>query len=92
MADMMGKIVIQVNCDGCMAEDHKIMQVGRVVAIRKAKDIWGVQDPYENRYDFAQCLVINSHLDAKDEYFYVCIQDSSLQPSKGHWMVYFHYQ
>ena len=87
MANILGKLIIQVQCDGCMAEDHKIKKVGRVIAVLKAKDIWGTPD----RYDYAQCLILNSHLDAKEDYFYVCIQNSSLQPSKEDWMVYFHY-
>lgn len=90
MVDMLGKLVIKVLCDGCMAEDHKIKKVGRVVAIKKAHEVWP-KSYVDDRYEYAECLILNSHLDAEKEFFYVCIQDSSLQQSRFDMTVYFHY-
>jgi hypothetical protein len=88
MVDMVGKTVIKVQCDGCMAEDHKIKAVGKVTSIMKANRIWpGTTD----RYDYAACLVMNSHLDAGKSWFYVALQDTSLQVSRYDPMTYFHY-
>jgi hypothetical protein len=78
---LIGKLIIQVQCDGCMAEDHKIKKVGRVIAISKAED----------HYDYAKCLVFNSHFDEDEQFFYVCVQDNCLQQVPYDKDVYFHY-
>jgi hypothetical protein len=84
-----GNIVIKVLCDGCMAIDHKVEFIGRVIAIKKSSEIWNPSNT--DRYTYAKCLILNSHMDAKEEYFYPCVQDSSLQKSPNDPNVYFWY-
>jgi hypothetical protein len=82
-----GKIVIKVLCDGCMAEDHKLQMIGEVVAVRKANEIWPSNS--STQYDYAVCRVFNSRSDLPDTFFYPCIQDGSFQQSSRNDQVYF---
>jgi hypothetical protein len=79
---MVGKIVLEVNADGCMAQDHKLMRVGEIVAVKKHSAIWGSKPgDWHDRFDYAVCRVIQSRDDTwgrndrPDELFYACLQD-----------------
>ena len=84
---MIGEIVIKVQCDGCMAEDHKVVAIGRVVAIKHPSEIWGSTD---GPYTYAECKIIVSRSDELLKFFYPCVQDGSFQWSEKD-KVYFWY-
>jgi hypothetical protein len=74
---LLGAIVIEVECNGCMASEHKNKRIGQIIRIAKGKDIWS-ESPYNN-YDYAVCRIIDSHQDNPETFFHVCVQDGSFQ-------------
>jgi hypothetical protein len=74
---LLGCLVIEVQCEGCMAEIHKISRVGQIVAVKKGCAIWP-ELPYNNN-DYVVCRVVQTRSDKPEELFYVSVQDGSFQ-------------
>lgn len=73
-----GKIVLDIECDGCMAHIHKLIRVGEIIDIKKGSDLW----PSSNvgRYRYAICRTIQSREDFPEETFHACIDSVDFQP------------
>ena len=78
---MIGKIVIDVHCNGCMAQDHVVNRVGEIIAVKPYREVWPHEgERFEDRYDVAVCRTLQSREDFPEELFYVFTADSCLQP------------
>ncbi len=79
---LVGKFVLDIQCDGCMAEDHKLKRVGEIIDVKTHREMWPDAHPhYKDGYHYAVCRVIQSREDLPEELFYVCVEASNFQPT-----------
>lgn len=73
---MLGKLVLDVLCDGCMAHVHKLERVGEIIAIDDQRAFFGQGE----HIIVAKCRVVNSREDLPEEFFYPALADGGFQP------------
>jgi hypothetical protein len=78
-ARMIGKIVIEVDQRGCMAENHVLKRMGEIVEIGDQRVF--LDSPTAQSIIVARCRTLSSRELIEDEFFLVPIADGGFQPS-----------
>ena len=75
-----GAVVLEIQCDGCMADDHKLLRVGEVQDIKLHCMIWPhAARNLDSDKPYAICRVMNSRVDLPEEFFYIAMADRNVQ-------------
>lgn len=85
--DVLGKIVIKVDADGCMAHDHKIVAVGRVLSVMKHSEVWPhAFRSLDSEQLYAKCEILPTRSDLANDvkFFYPALGDGCFYPSADH--------
>jgi hypothetical protein len=76
--NLLGKLVVEIDQRGCMAEDHQFKRLGVIVGVEDQR----VRLPTSQSMLQAKCRIVVSRETTEDEFFYVCIEDGSFQPDE----------
>ncbi len=74
--NLLGKLVVEIDQRGCMAEDHRFVKMGMIVGIENQRKRY----PNSQSMMQAKCRVVVSRETVADEFFYVGVEDGCFQP------------
>lgn len=80
LAELIGKLVVEIDCRGCMGEDHRFVRLGVIEKIVDQRDRFGRQTQSIMQ---AKCRVVHSRMTLTDEFFYVSIEDGCFQSDES---------
>lgn len=67
---MLGRLLMEIDCRGCMAEDHQLVRVGEIVEVDDQRKVLGHETG--EALVIAKCRVIQSRTDLPEEFFTTC--------------------
>lgn len=74
---LLGRTVMEIDCRGCMAEQHHLVRVGEIVEVDDQRIILNAPDAQP--MIIAKCRTIQSRRDMPDEFFTCAIADGDFQ-------------
>lgn len=75
---LLGRTLMEIDCRGCMAEDHHLIRVGEIVEVDDQRIILNAPDA--TPMIIAKCRTIQSRTDMPEEFFTTCaIADGAFQ-------------